>query len=341
MMVATLLSDQDLHNLTQVCHRMANVVCPIFLARRDFSLGPNSHTVRDRAFQALPIWVRWQRSSSFTSVRSLYCWLNPNKEKGGVQLRRLQTTFMSLPSQTTFKAVHIHLVPMTQEQSLDLLHSILRTGCSNITITSLSSPNTHLGSRHAAQSLTTLRGLVELTLRYRNFTSEYWTTLLSQLAVPSLQRFTVCGNVSVSVICNFLSRHPSVRGLQFMSSCKVTSEAAGCAVGLPLLEDLGGPAHHIFTLLRSASALCPLQSLDIHDDKSIYPSFDTYLEVVAGCLAYCENPLCLFMTMSDSFDISSVEAVRRLRHTSYWTRVRTLTVMFEHASDDLILVCKF
>lgn len=340
-MVATPLSDQDLYNLTQVCHHMANIICPLFLARRDFRLDLNSHTLRDRAFRALPIWLRWRRSSAFIPVRSLYCWLSPNMEKGEMQLEYLRTTFMSLPSQSTFKGVYLYLAPMTQERCLDFLPSILRTGCSNITISALSSSYIHPVPIYSAQSLTTLRGLEELTLRFRNFTSVHWATLLSHLAVPSLQRFTICGNVSISAICNFLSRHPNVCRLQFLSNCKATPKFAGCTVGLPLLEDLGGAARHVLTLLRYAAAPCPLQSLDVHDDKLIHPSFDMYLEAVAGCLELCENPLCLFMTMSDDFDLSAVDAVRRFQQISYWTQVRSLTIIFEDAADDLILVCKF
>jgi hypothetical protein len=320
---------------------MANIICPLFLARRDFRLGPNGHTFRDRAFQALPIWLRWRRSSAFTSVQSLYCWLNPNMEKGRVQLECLKTTFMSLPTQTTFKSVHIYLVPTIQERSLDLLPSILKTGCSIITVSTVSSPCIHLEPIYFTHTLTTLHGLEQLTLRYRNLTSPHWMTLLSHLAIPSLQRLTVCGNISVSAICNFLSRHPNVRCLQFLSSYVATPEFADCAVGLPLLEDLGGPACHIFTLLQLASASCPLHSLDVHYDKAVHPLFDMYLEAVAGCLALSETHLCLFMTISGNFDISAVEAVPRLRQTSCWTHVRSLTITLENAPDELILVCQF
>jgi hypothetical protein len=339
VMVAVLMSDQDLYNLTLMCHRMADIMCPLFLARRDFSLRPNGHTIRGRAFAALPVWLRWRMSPAFTPVRSLYCWLDPNSERGEVQLMHVQDAFLSLPSQKTFNTVNIHHVPVTHEGILEFLATTLRTGCSDITVSTAAPLDSHLRSMCVSSSFTTFRGLEELTLRHPHFTSTHWTTLLSQLVAPLLKRLSVYGNVSVPAMREFLSRHPAVRYLQFMSDCEHTLLAVGGAEDPPVLEDLGGPVHHILALLRTFAAPSPLETLDVHDNKIIYPSFDMYLHTVAGCLELCKQPLCLFMTMSVNFDISSVEAVRRLRCTSSWSLVQSLTIMFNHTADDLILVC--
>jgi hypothetical protein len=55
-MVAETLCDDDLYNLTYVCHRLASIICPIFLSKLGLKQTHHMLSLKGESFKFLPMW---------------------------------------------------------------------------------------------------------------------------------------------------------------------------------------------------------------------------------------------------------------------------------------------
>ena len=225
MAVAVLMCDQDLHALTQVCHRMTIIACPIFLARQGLSpssTSPSSLTIRGKAFSGLGVWLRWRRSSAFVPVHTVYCWFNPLWNDAVRELNCLHKAFSSLPTEPTFTNMYLYRVPILPGKELNFLQTALQAECSKLCIEAhtsiLSPPNFAMKKYHpsAAYSI----HLKELELRYQGLSTAAWCKFMTSIMIPSVRKLVIQGEVEMNVMQNFLLRHSNVASLQLTSTSK-------------------------------------------------------------------------------------------------------------------------
>ena len=203
----------------------------------------------------------------------------------------------------------IHAEPLT-----DLLAALVRVQCATLTIMACLTGEHHIDTfmppayTPMAWNLTnlTIEGnlvpfrplifgasqvLEVLTLRSlkATSTSDQWMTLLNTTTFPKLRSFHASEDIPLSLLLDFLSRHPRVSTLALTLNTYSKNQPTNDVrekFDLKSLSIISGPPSYILTVLRSASAAPSLSRLSLllnHlPNKSIFPE-------VLKCLALCQK----------------------------------------------------
>lgn len=346
--VAGLMCDKDLHALTQVCHRMAIITCPIFLARQGLtpsSTSPNSLTIRGKAFSGLGVWLRWRRSPAFVPVHTVYCWFNPLWNDAVRELNYFQKGFSSLPTEPTFANIYLYRVPMLPGKESNFLQTALQAGCSKLHIEAhpsiLSSPNVSMKKYHPSMTYST--HLKELEFRCQRLSAATWRKLMTSIAIPSVRKLVIQGEVEMEVMRNFLLRHSNIVSLQFTSTSKTPTRFAPSTLTMPNLVILKGTSRHLLSLLRSFLVAPDIRHLNIECDASADLPFHVFSDNVWKCVALCGRPCRWDLTVTIPESINDVNAVSagRLPSDLSSASVNSLCIRSMHTNNRFILVRVF
>jgi hypothetical protein len=347
MAVAGLMCDKDLHALTQVCHRMAIIACPIFLARHGLtpsSTSPNSLTIRGRAFSGLGVWLRWRRSPAFVPVHTVYCWFNPLWNDAVRELNCLQKGFSSLPTEPTFTSIYLYRVPILPGKESNFLQTALRAGCSKLCIeahTSTLSPDAAMMKYHPSVAYS--MHLKELELRYQGLSAAAWRKLLTSITIPSVRKLVIQGEVEMEVMQNFLLRHSNIVSLQLTSTSKTPTRFAPSTLIMPNLVTLKGTSRHLLSLLSSFLVAPDVRHLNIECDASADLPFRVFSDNVWKCVALCGRPCRwdLTVTIPQSIDDVSAVSAGRLPLDLSSASINSLCIRSMHTNNRFILVRVF
>ena len=344
--IAELLCDKDLYGLTRVCHRLASVTCPIFLARQGLRQCPQSLSLREQAFRFLPM---WHRSPAFSPIPLLFCWFSVYSESAAAQMKCLQKTLPMLSSSvavggTLFNSVYLcHVVPINMERVLGLLHTVVfRTKCRSVSLraTGFHDPLPKLSSSSAASVLRTVH---ELSLSYDRLSVSQWTSFLSGLATPSLESLEIVGGTSMGAVHKFLVRHPGVRQLSFTRCTMKPLSPSSRQLHMPDLDVLKGSLCQVLDVLESLSVLPHLSELLIEPGAYIKMPHDTFMEEIMRCLAMCDEVIRLVVKIPQSMLDNGTLIVdgppkTALALTLANCHLIELLVEFEDVSDEVMQV---
>jgi hypothetical protein len=333
-MVAELLDDRDLHNLTCVSRRMADITCTTFLVRQGFTSNSWSLSLDGDTFGALPV---WRRSPSFAPVCMFFCNFDCTSVKTPAQIRCLQTFLLSLPSTPTFEDVYLwNCAPITPNNLLDLLELVGQSGCRTLEVNA----GFRCGQRTSSvsRSNTPLHILQDLRLTYHGLSNSEWTYLLSHLVAPALRKLQIKGDIPFRALVNFLRRHPCIQQVHLRGTSRTMNHHLSHSPPLHLskLQTLEGSLSYVLALLQSLSSPPSLTHLAI-DAVADLPR-RTFMEMIFRCLALCGGPVHLAVgfipsrCMSRPCRLQSVLPQIDVHITSFQIRA-------QKASDGDILVC--
>jgi hypothetical protein len=347
-MIANLLCDEDLCNLTRVSRYMAASTSAKYLCRKGLTLSPRGYSlvVRDEGFSALNV---WRRTSGTSKVPALHCYFGSDTCQMALQMLWLQRFFMSLSQRPSTVFDHIYLAEVKTpklQQCLDLLGNAAMTGCRAITMTEVTIQDSRTGWKKKKDAII-LKGLrlEELNFEYCQLTSSQWTNLLWKLVIPSLRMLKIMGETSMGAVYDFLLHNPGIRYIHFQKCSTTDIPSSSRRLELPKLQSLQGSSSQILNLLKCLSSPPSLRKLVVETNRHATSKPYNFVDQVMHCLSLCKGSLALEISLSKyrsvaglMLDITRVCTARGLFDAALPCIISTLCIEFEGINDEWVFV---
>jgi hypothetical protein len=319
-LVGQWLDDKGLKVATMVCELFRDMFFPIYLRRNNFSPCQGFISLKGlsdfrvfRSYHRFPHRPRAHLSAHFS-----------RDADADTEISCLVYALAQFPARA-FRSISlrfsrynvIHATPLTE-----LLAALVPIQCSNLTITACLTGEQHIDVlmpyTPMAWNLTNLT--IEGNLNYTPFrpllfgasqlleeltlcsleatsTSFLWKTLLNTTTFPKLRSFQTSEDMPLSLLLDFLSRHPKVSILAITvntySKPTLTDDVIE-KIDMKSLTIISGPPSYIHTVLRSASAAPSLARLTLL--LNYLPNTSIFPEVLK-CLALCQKVEALEVTL--------------------------------------------
>ena len=343
-LVGQWLDDKDLKVATMVCRLFRDIFFPIYLRRNEFS--PRQSFISLKGLSNFKVFRSYHRFPHRPWRAHLSAFFSRDADADS-ELSCLAYALAQFPARA-FRSISlcfsrynlVHTEPL-----IELLTALVPIQCTNLTITAC------LAGEHCnvlippvytpmAWNLTnlTIEGnlnitlfrpllfsssqfLEELTLRSLEATSTnlLWEILLNTTTFPRLRSFQTSEDMPISILLDFLSRHPkvSILAITVNTYSKTTpTDDVTEKFDLKSLTVISGPPSYIHTVLRSASAapfLARLSLLVNHlPNMSIFPE-------VLKCLVLCQKVDAFEVTLSRPNCRVSTQTGNNLRFLDFTT----------------------
>ena len=286
------LDDDDLKVATMVCELFRDIFFPQYLRRNNLSprqvfisLKGLSNFRAFRSYHRFPHRPRRAHLSTFFS----------RDADADTEISCLAYALAQLPART-FRSISLcfsRYNPIHAEPLTELLAALVPIQCANLTITACLTGEHHTNIlmppmyNPMAWNLTNLT--IEGNLNYIPFhqllfgasqlleelalcslkatsTSCLWKMLLNTTTFPKLRSFQTSEDIPLSLLLDFLSRHPKVSTLAITVNTynkTMPTDVIIEKIDLKSLRIISGPPSYIFTVLRSASAAPSLARLSL------------------------------------------------------------------------------
>jgi len=185
--------------------------------------------------------------------------------------------------------------------------------------------------------------LKELELRYQGLSAAAWRKLMTSIAIPSVRRLVIQGEVEMEVMRNFLLRHSNIVSLHLTSTSKTPTRFAPSTLTMPNLVTLKGTSRHLLSLLRSFLVAPDVRHPNIECDASADLPFHVFSDNVWKCVALCGRPCRWDLTVTIPQSINDVGAVSagRLPSDLSSASINSLCIRSMHANNRFILIRVF
>jgi hypothetical protein len=325
--IGTHADSATVHNLTAVCHFLADCLIPLFFKRQDFQAPsadnayPKISASTIQHFTALQV---WRRSSLFRPLKYAIFSLRP--EDAGRQAELLRKFFESLQGEvfTQLLIIYIHSLPYFHSQPaaiFTILQSIVgckslsvdASSCHTISIEGIPTVEVRQGNvcQVAAQihSFTASTPLLfspyllpwtfalfahaklhELDLQNILLLPEHWANLLPQINIPTLTKVCIPVDVPPSSVTHFVLRHQCLNSLVVGgdSDLGCTDYSGLGELCLPHLQELRGPLNVVKSFLNAMEAPLTITHLAIE----LYPVGTLTAELLQDIL---NHPSCAIL----------------------------------------------
>ncbi|KIM80262.1 hypothetical protein PILCRDRAFT_9796 [Piloderma croceum F 1598] len=348
--ICLLVDESDgLKSLTRVNRLFASIACPIYVTKLGIHVRDTSRLVHthSESFRALAIWHR-SRLFPYLEDKILVCDINDSDIKFTNQQTRALRHFLSAPFiGRPFLAIHINSADaLSPPEILQFIQLIDGAGCQTATISSgfmnpdwLEIAVNSCSLKLAAVSVCHLRTL-DIDNQY--FSPRQWSYLLQHLTGPELESICIRGQLSISAMFKFLSRHPHISRLRLHSCWGAHDQCIKpikslLEIQMPNLSEIEGPPCYVRALLKCILPTSPTLTIKMACDQAM--TYPQYVRAVLCSMGQCRAPVRLEIRLTFFYHpLLDPKGLKSLC-TIPLPQVTSLEISFPPTSESQILAC--
>lgn len=335
--VAGLLGDHDLCQLTRTNQRMASIIYPAYLRRRGINVMRSFMSVRRAGFIDLPELCRFLL---FTDKPwSIAFHFDYDAKRAKKQTDQMYKFMRNIPRSSAIDTLNVwYNTPMSVRHVLSLLELADFSGFRAIGYHCLAEADT---KSSCDRRKIVLRTINRIQLTHSNLLPSSWKRLLEDISAPLLGNLAIDGNLTLSTVIEFVLRHPLIEELHLSGTLQPTRLRSTSS---PNLRYLYAPLPSALIFLDSLQS--PSSILDLNLEPVENLQYSDFVEGIIKVISLCGD--CTSLSAGFTPPIGSSQLVllsqdivssRAQRSTAVSKKLASLYFGFQNVLDNDILVC--
>lgn len=251
--IAEYLGDKDLHRLTQVNQRLADIIFPLFFKRADLEVIDRDLTLISRSFSAFPA---WSHSPNYQQNITLWAFISPSSPRCLSETSDLCRGLAATPP-STFRNIDIVGHYISKHNAFNLLNCIGYTQVKSALI--IGKYDSHFANAKYVDNPNRIYPhLEDVVFEIRGLPLYLSFYIFKSISFPSLHTLTIACNLTLYGLTEFIEKHSGIQSLRLVPDRDVDTAllrkpSFNKITKMSTLFRLEGPLRYIANLLESIS----------------------------------------------------------------------------------------